>query len=214
MEILIVIVIFGVGILAVLTLLTNSIWYFDTINMQTRATLLAKEGLDLTFHHRDSNILEWFPWNYYYNNDDNNSKEPYRQAWNTFKVSLNTNTQTDPSSIKYLSLELQDSPSQKQENESDFDQKFKTFAMDIGEDGNYEYIEAQNWEKTIPNKGFARWIRFDNVKWEDGNAINEKKILKVSSHVLYKRWATTWEVVLESLIWVKDGASFEDSSEI
>lgn len=212
MEILIVIVIFSVGILAVLTLLTNSIWYFDTINMQTRATLLAKEGLDLTFHHRDSNILEWFPWNYYYDN-----KESYRQAWNTFKIELNKDTQKKENgadTIKYLSLELQDSQSQKEENKSDFDQKFKTFAMDIGDDGSYEYIEAQNWEKTLPNKWFARWIRFDNVKWEDGNAINEKKILKVSSHVLYKRWATTWEVVLESLIWVKDGASFEDSSEI
>lgn len=212
MEILIVIVIFGVGILAVLTLLTNSIWYFDTINMQTRATLLAKEGLDLTFHHRDSNILEWFPWNYYYDN-----KESYRQAWNTFKIELNKDTQkkeNEANTIKYLSLELQDSQSQKEENKSDFDQKFKTFAMDIGEDGNYEYIEAQKWEETLPNKWFARWIRFDSVKWEDGSAINEKKILKVSSHVLYKRWATTWEVVLESLIWVKDGASFEDSSEI
>lgn len=213
MEILIVIVIFGVGILAVLTLLTNSIWYFDTINMQTRATLLAKEGLDLTFHHRDSNILEWFPWNYY----DNNSKESYRQVWNTFKIELNKDTpstEDKADSIKYLSLKIQNSLLEKQENESDFDQKFKTFAMDIWKDGSYEYIEAQNWEKTIPNKWFARWITFATVKWEDGNAIKGEKILKVSSHVLYKRWSTTWEVVLESLIWVKDGASFEGSSEI
>lgn len=213
MEILIVIVIFGVGILAVLTLLTNSIWYFDTINMQTRATLLAKEGLDLTFHHRDSNILEGLPWNYY----ANNGEELYRKDQATFKITLNKGTQeteNEVDTIKYLNLELQDSQSQKEENKSDFDQKFKTFAMDIGDDGSYEYIEAQNWEKTIPNKGFARWIIFDAVKWEDGNAIKGEKILKVSSHVLYKRWATTWEVVLESLIWVKDGASFEDSSKI
>ena len=46
-EILVVIVVFGVGILAILTMLTNSIGYFDTVNMQTRATMLAKEALDL-----------------------------------------------------------------------------------------------------------------------------------------------------------------------
>ena len=36
--------------------MANSVKNFDTINMQTRATLLAKEGIDLAFHHRDSNL--------------------------------------------------------------------------------------------------------------------------------------------------------------
>jgi prepilin-type cleavage/methylation N-terminal domain protein len=76
-EILVVIVVFGVGILAILTMLTNSIGYFDTVNMQTRATMLAKEALDLVYNHRDGNLEQGYPRNYV-GYDENNNKEIVR----------------------------------------------------------------------------------------------------------------------------------------
>ena len=49
-EILIVVFIFGVGILAVLRLLTYS------IDMRVKANFLAKEGLEIAYNIRDSKI--------------------------------------------------------------------------------------------------------------------------------------------------------------
>ena len=64
-EILVVIFIFGVGILAVLNVLTKSLGYFDAISMRTKATLLAKEGLEIAYTIRDSNIEQGYPRNYF-----------------------------------------------------------------------------------------------------------------------------------------------------
>lgn len=55
-ETLIVVFIFGVGILAVLRLLTYSLGYFDSINMRVKANFLAKEGLEIAYNIRDSKI--------------------------------------------------------------------------------------------------------------------------------------------------------------
>lgn len=204
-EILTVIVIFGIGILAILKLLTNSIGYFDTINMQTRATLLAKEALDLAFHYRDSNILQGSIRNFY---STENEEENYREASNQFKISL----KKQPEANSYISLIATQKP-EKTEEKSEFDQLFETFAMNIWKNGNYHYLsdlKQENTENPIPNKWFARWISFEAVKGEDWNPITREKLLKISAHALYKRWGTTWEVVLESFIGVKDG-SIQDS---
>ena len=63
-EILVVVFIFWVGILAVLQLLTRSLGYFDAITMKTKATLLAKEGIEIAYGFRDSNIEQGYPWNF------------------------------------------------------------------------------------------------------------------------------------------------------
>ena len=55
-ETLIVVFIFGVGILAVLRLLTYSLGYFDSIDMRGKANFLAKEGLEIAYNIRDSKI--------------------------------------------------------------------------------------------------------------------------------------------------------------
>lgn len=65
--------------------MSHSIGYFDRINMQTRATFLAKEALDLSFHYRDNNLIQGYPRNYY---DYQNDKEVYfgDEGYSTFKV--------------------------------------------------------------------------------------------------------------------------------
>ena len=51
------------------------------------------------------------------------------------------------------------------------------------------------WRKTW----FARYLL---ITWvvADGGTLPKDKILKVESHVLYQRWATTWEKVIETFI--------------
>ena len=195
-EILIVIVIFWVGILAILSIMANSVKNFDTINMQTRATLLAKEGIDLAFHHRDSNLEQGYPWDYYARtgNNDWGKEEFLWKDWNTtFKIGLSVNKDQNP----YYLLEK----IKIWEYTADtFDEYFKTFALKLTKPELTKNITLYTYKATTetPNKGYARRIEFVPP------TIKNLGLLKVSSHVIYKRWSFTGEVVLESLLWPRD----------
>ena len=197
-EILVVIVVFGVGILAILTMLTNSIGYFDTVNMQTRATMLAKEALDLAYSHRDSNLEQGYPRNYV-GYDETNNREIVRAPWEVWEV-----YKLGFSKEGYYLLE-------KSEKKSDFSSNFDAFRV-VLEKGDrnlpsyYRYLEEKD-ASTDVSKGFARRIEFSKVKWE----FPENKLLKISSHALYQRGSTTGEVVLEGFIGLKDSKVEEPS---
>ena len=181
-EILIVIVIFWVGILAILSIMANSVKNFDTINMQTRATLLAKEGIDLAFHHRDSNLEQGYPRDYY-----------TRTGNNTFKIGLSVDKNQNP----YYLLEK---IAIWEYTADTFDEYFKTFALELTKPKPQENITLYTYKEATetPNKGYARRIEFAPL------TIKNLKLLKVSSHVIYKRWSFTGEVVLESFLWPRD----------
>ena len=194
-EILVVIVVFGVGILAILTMLTNSIGYFDMVNMQTRATMLAKESLDLAYAHRDSNLEQGYPRNYV-GYDETNNKEIIRTPWEVYKLGF--------SKERHYLLE-------KSEKQSNFSSNFNTFRVTLEtRDGNqpsyYHYLKEKDDSNDV-SKGFARRIEFSEVKW----GFPKNKLLKISSHALYQRWATTGEVILEWFIGLKDSKVEDDS---
>ena len=194
-EILVVIVVFGVGILAILTMLTNSIGYFDIVNMQTRATMLAKESLDLAYAHRDSNLEQGYPRNYV-SYDETNNKEIIRTPWEVYKLGF--------SKEGYYLLE-------KSEKQPDFSSNFDKFRVTLKtRDGNlpsyYRYLKEKD-DSTDVSKGFARRIEFSKVEW----GFPENKLLKISSHALYQRGSTTGEVVLEWFIGLKDSKVENDS---
>lgn len=204
-EILVVIVVFGVGILAILTMLTNSIGYFDTVNMQTRATMLAKEALDLAYSHRDSNLEQGYPRNYV-GYDETNNKEIVRTPLEVYKLGF--------SKEGYYLLE-------KSEKRSDFSSNFDAFRVVLEKgDGKlpsyYRYLEEKD-ASTDVSKGFARRVEFSTVKWGEFSTVewgvfSPNKLLKISSHALYQRGATTGEVVLEGFIGLKD-SKVEESSQ-
>ena len=197
-EILIVIVIFWVGILAILSIMANSVKNFDTINMQTRATLLAKEWIDLAFHHRDSNLEQGYPRDYYarIENTDWGKEEFLWKDWNTtFKIGLSVNKDQNP----YYLLEK----IKIWEYTADtFDEYFKTFALELTKleptKDNTPTPYTYKATTETPNKGYARRVEFVPL------TIKNLKLLKVSSHVIYKRWSFTGEVVLESFLWPRD----------
>lgn len=197
-EILIVIVIFWVGILAILSIMANSVKNFDTINMQTRATLLAKEWIDLAFHHRDSNLEQGYPRDYYTRtgNNDWGNEEFLWTGWNTtFKIGLSVDGNKNP----YYLLEKTGSWEYTADT---FDEYFKTFALELTKLKPEENITPTPYTykatTETPNKGYARRIEFVPLK------IGNLELLKVSSHVIYKRWSFTGEVVLESFLWPRD----------
>lgn len=192
-EILIVIVIFWVGILAILSIMANSVKNFDTINMQTRATLLAKEWIDLAFHHRDSNLEQGYPRDYYarIENTDWGKEEFLWKDWNTtFKIGLSVDKNKNP----YYLLEKIEIWKYTADT---FDEYFKTFALELTKNNTLTPYTYKATTETL-NKGYARRIEFARLK------IENLELLKVSSHVIYKRWSFTGEVVLESFLWPRD----------
>jgi aspartate oxidase len=58
------ILIFGAGLLVLLTVLNKNIILAKKVQLQTQATFLAKEGIELVYNLRDSNTIKYYPWNY------------------------------------------------------------------------------------------------------------------------------------------------------
>lgn len=193
-EILVVVFIFWVGILAVLQLLTRSLGYFDAITMKTKATLLAKEGLEIAYGFRDSNIEQGYPWNYLEGEDENYLWS--NNMFSTFKVGFSGEQ-------AYRDFE----PSEKKET---FEENFKAFYLELytGDSENTLAYYHHSPQNELPSKGFARVLEFSPIKeWEA--ELDPNKILKITSRVLYKRGSSTGEVVLESFIGMKDSLPAE-----
>jgi hypothetical protein len=68
----------------------------------------------------------------------------------------------------------------------------------------YYIYNTKNASSPLPTKWFARYITFTWITAEDGATLDPNKILKISSHALYKRGNLTGEIVLESFIGIKD----------
>lgn len=193
-EILIVIFIFGVGILAILKLLTNSIGYFDAITMKTKASLLAKEGMEIAYGFRDSNIEQGYPWNFI-EWKEWNENYIWDENYTTFKVGFSSGAQ-------YYLFE----PTKK---ESDFKSNFQGFYLELFTKETATAYYQHTSQKVPPPKGFARIIEFNPILIWTGEIVDKNKIMKITSRVLYKRSSRTGEVVLESFIGMKDSLPAE-----
>lgn len=60
-EVIIAITVFAIGVLAVLRLITQNLVTLDNTQMRTTATFLAKEGMELVYNMRDSNLDKLLP---------------------------------------------------------------------------------------------------------------------------------------------------------
>ena len=60
-EVIIAITVFAIGVLAVLRLITQNLVTLDNTQMRTTATFLAKEGMELVYNMRDSNLDKSLP---------------------------------------------------------------------------------------------------------------------------------------------------------
>lgn len=207
-EIMIAIVIFSIGILAVLNLVTKNLKSMDQNNLKLNATLLAKEWMELVYNLRDSNIQKELSWNCILNKKmyswdaDQLSNQIWRWNQSDFENVI-CDWYFDTGSF----LQIWFNPdSYVYQNRSDIvddfydkHEKNKLFLYKNTEENGlfwYWYSGDLAWEET----NFARYLSFKPVK-EGDNFLPEDKIMKVESHVLYVKWWTTGEVVFESFIW-------------
>ena len=169
--------------------------------MQISSAFFAREGIELMFNLRDANYHKELPWNCVFHRV-NNLRESYGEnenpyctdyLWsgstNILKVSMGTGDE-------YIHIEAGNLTDDFEENFNNYQIYFHTWSVINGETWFiYDYTWSE-WEKT-------RFARYLVVTWivENGATINKDKILKVESHVLYKKWTLTWEKVMETFIW-------------
>lgn len=211
-EIMIAIVIFSIGILTVLKLVTDNLEQMDKNNVKIQATLLAKEWLELAYNLRDSNLSKELSWNCLMSEDmyDWTVEELNDEIWwwNQsdfesiicdwyFGIENNLQISFDPKIyVYYKNSEKWDNFMENYEMN-----KLYFYAGDLSWYwyGNWELI-VDNWELKKTETLFARYLSFEEVKeWDD--ILPKDQILKIESHVLYLKWWLTWEVVFESFIW-------------
>lgn len=60
LELLVVIFVLGIGILSIVLVISRNLSLTQDLHMRNTATLLAREGIELAFNHRNTNLLLWY----------------------------------------------------------------------------------------------------------------------------------------------------------
>lgn len=199
-EVMVAITVFAIGVLAVLSLITQNLATLDATQSRTTATFLAKEGMELVYNMRDSNINKWLPWDCVL--------VPNLLTGNWWTI--------DPDQVCVWNFS---SWSKNQILQMSFSPDGYTYTLPVAAGNTFIELWSGNrlyytrwdiwwhtifWYSSRPIKGqnptfFSRYILFTWVR-EWNVILPRESILKVESHVSYIKWTKTWEVVLESFI--------------
>lgn len=192
-EALLVIAVFSIGVLAVLKMVTYNISAVDTIRLKTTASFLAKESMTLAFNMRDTNRLAWLE-------RDCVPNDKYLDTLDVcsdFLISWHQNQNVvwmlgvDPIS----SIDIR-----KVSWNSNFDTMFNQTRLGLFSWTNLFPVQYYGtWFGGSPTY-FARYVLFTGVV-ESWVVLPLDQLVKIESHVLYKKGSITGEVVLESFIW-------------
>lgn len=180
-EIMIVLLVFSVGVLAVLRLILYNINTMSDLEAKTTATLLAKEWFELAYNTRDSNRLSSLPWNCITNSQYNEN----------LNDSVCVNYFLDNNGIR--TIQAKDESIERKSIPSNWFNEAKLFLKS-------SWTLSYTHEETNQESIFARYIYFTWVK-DNEAIINTWYLLKIESHVLYQRWSKTGEIILEWFIW-------------
>ena len=199
LETLIVIMVFCIGILVVLNGLSQTLRNKEYANTQIKSAFFAREGIELIFNMRDANYHKKLPWNCIftpyeidpnetYEENDNPFCDDYLWSWDTqvLKISM--------WSGEYIHVESSGSI-------QDFTGMFKNYQIYAHTWLNwqtgfyYDYTWTEDEETWFARYLVVTWVTAD---WTE--IVDNDKLLKIESHVLYRKWALTWEKVMETFI--------------
>jgi len=189
-ELVIAILIFWVGLLAILTVLNKNLVFAKKVELKTQATFLAKEGMELVYNLRDSNVIKYYPWNYLSGAlTEDSLKNLTYEKFETWKMYIPYLTITgyrvslkEISDIKKARL-----------------YKLYTWYENSAGEGIYSgfFYNYFTWQKTP----FYRYVMFSWVYLQPEWAVADKnQILKLTSKVFYNFWNLSWEAVFSSFI--------------
>lgn len=206
-ETLIVIIIFSVGILAVLHWLTQTLRNKDYADIQIKSAFFAREWIELIFNLRDANYHKELPWNCIFNHEstpweiklDENDQEINNPFCKWYFWSGNNNILKIWmwNGSEYIRIETGSLDDDFDKNFSGYQIYFHTWNALNNSTGYLYNHNKDKWDWTR----FARYLLITWVVDEDGNAVDRDKLLKIESHVLYKKWYLTGEKVMETFMW-------------
>lgn len=193
-EVIIVIFVFWVGILSIVLLLTRNLSLTRDIHIRNTATLLAREGIELTYNIRSTNHLLGYPWNCAEKADDRNITEENKWCDIYFRTGTNTphNFTIEGITPSYSQVNI------KQIDEGNLRENSRLYLTWWSNNNiNFSWYTHISWEETW----FYRYISFTWLSDIPNNSeIKPWDIHHISSHVLFTHWYQTGEVILESFI--------------
>ncbi len=202
-EMLVVIFVLGIGILSISLLISRNLSLVKNIHTQTTATILAREGIEMTYNVRDTNNLLWYRRNCAQRISNNIEQlsawsdicQDYMRTGDTgqhrFIIEwwLGNQSQIIMSGIVW-------------DNFSTLFENSKLYLTGITN------IDSITWYTHIwyGDSNLARYVEFTGINSLPINSpISNNDIHHIKSVVLYKLSSTqTWEVVLESFITNKE----------
>ena len=206
-ETLIVIIIFSVGILAVLHWLTQTLRNKNYADIQIKSAFFAREWIELIFNLRDANYHKELPWNCIFE---------YEESPGDIKLDENDQEENNPfckwyfwsgnnnilkiwmwNGSEYIRIETGNLDDDFDKNFSGYQIYFHTWNALNNSTGYLYNHNEDEWDWTR----FARYLLITWVVDEDGNAVDRDKLLKIESHVLYKKWYLTGEKIMETFMW-------------
>lgn len=199
-ETLIVIAVFCIGILTVLYWLSQTLRNKEYANTQIQAAFFAREWIEMMFNIRDANYHKELPWNCIFSNFEIPPDRQYDEEVNPFCKDKFSNDKVLKLDIwtedNFIDIKVDNIDKIWDLSDDDvFDTLFDEYQIYKHTDKDtflYNHIE-NDWEATW----FARYVVIKSVGWVN----SDDNLLKVESHVLYKKWIFKWEKVMETFIW-------------
>lgn len=194
-ETLIVIVVFCIGILVVLMGLSQTLRNKEYANTQIQSAFFSREWIELIFNLRDANYHKELPWNCILQSwiSPDWCKENIA-PWKILKIDIWNGS-------NYINVEVEnDNNTRDLNDDKEFDKVFKKYQIYKHVDNNAFIYNHDSDNGKAEETWFARYLVIKSVDSE-GWKLDEDKLLKIESHVLYKRWILKWEKIMETFIW-------------
>ena len=200
-EVLFAIIIFSIGILAVLHTIIKTMTTVDKVNVQTQATMLSSQGIQIVHTLRNTNIMKWLPWD---------CAESAQIKWwivakecpVSFAEGYGLRVAMQHSDISdgnpYMTVESELLPDNFADRFDQFQLYAHTWTLEWydGTLTRYDY-NSNDGNPTY----YARYISFYPLQSVphiyDGS---EQFVLWVESVVLIKKWSYTGQVVMETIL--------------
>ena len=197
-EILISIAVFSIGILSISYLIISNVGLSERTKLKTTATMLAKEGMELVYNRRDTNIKKGWIWSCLKLQEGSYAGE--------CEVYFHDPEKLDGSSSWVLQVD-EGGTYQFNAIESSRDNTYLYYKKSkVGDNYVYTSWKTKNnvlsTEEELKKRIFSRVITFTPVYLsEEGTTAHPDKILKVTSTVNYKKGRNySWSVSIQSFI--------------
>lgn len=170
--------------------------------MQIKSAFLAREWIELMFNLRDANYRKELEWNCIFEDNFNTDKE-YEEnenpfcGWYFWSWDDNNVLKIWIWSGEYIYVATGSL-------DNDFDKDFENFQIffhtwDVLNGSTGFVYNYEKWDKE--EEWWTRFARYLVITWVVADEpLDKDTLLKVESHVLYKKWHLTWEKVMETFI--------------